>query len=411
MKKYISLAIAAVTMVGCSNEILIDDAKNEVKEVGIGFSTFTDLATKAENSGATAKNGLETYHSDFKVWGSKYVGGTETPVFTAQVVTNKATNSDWEYTPIRFWDKSATEYDFYAAAPANLSWSWDNTTKKLSLTDFAVDGLNIAKPKTGNDNPNPEIDNAAKFNDKDIMISNDVNNHTAYTNDAVNLTFNHILSRLNIGVKKGTNLDGFVVKLNSIKVYNMKSNGTFTEGANLGTDVLASGTVKRWSGSTSTFTDGVGYETVTEVTSDLNYVYQGLVIPQTVAVETVALDGKAHDAVGTVGETGYVPAINAVSATSAPYLVISYEIWTKEVAETAETPAVPSAKVDGYVYNYNLANIFNGTSNDDAIAFNEGWQNTLKITINPVAILFDADVYEWDTNKNVEVEIPDSNGL
>lgn len=398
MKKYISLAIAAVAMVGCSNEILIDEAKNEAKEVGIGFATFTDLATKAENSGATAKKGLETYHSDFKVWGSKYVGGTETPVFTAQVVTNKATTSDWEYTPIRFWDKSATKYDFYAAAPANLSWSWDNTTKKLSLSDFAVDGLNIAKTNDAN----PEIDNAAKFNAKDIMISNDVNNHTAYTNDAVNLTFNHILSRLNIGVKKGENLAKFVVKLNSIKVYNMKSNGTFNEGANLGSDILANGTVKRWSGSTSTFTDGVGYETVTEITSALNYVYQGLVIPQTVAVETVALDGKDHAAVGTAGETGYVPAINAVSATSAPYLVISYEIWTK---------GDDSQKVDGYVYYYNLANIFNGTSNADAIAFNEGWQNTLKITINPAAILFDADVYEWDTNKDVTVEIPDENGL
>lgn len=402
MKKYISLAIAAVAMVGCSNEILIDDAKNDAKEVGIGFATFTDLATKAENSGASVNKGLETYHSDFKVWGSKYVGDTETQVFTAQVVNNKANTSDWEYTPVRFWDKSATKYDFYAAAPADLSWSWDNTTKKLSLTDFAVDGLNIAKAKTGDENPNPAIDNAAKFNEKDIMISNDVNNHTAYTNDAVNLTFNHILSRLNIGVKKGANLDDFVVKLNSIKVYNMKSNGTFTEGADLGTDVLASGTVKRWSGSTSTFTSGVGYETVTEVTSDLNYVYQGLVIPQTVAVETVALDGKAHDAVGTQGETGYVPAINAVSATSAPYLVISYEIWTK---------GDDSQKVDGYVYYYNLANIFNGTSNADAISFNEGWQNTLKITINPVAILFDADVYEWDTNKDVTVEIPDGNGL
>ncbi len=389
-------------MVGCSNEILIDDAKNDAKEVGIGFATFTDLATKAENSGASVNKGLETYHSDFKVWGSKYVGDTETQVFTAQVVNNKANTSDWEYTPVRFWDKSATKYDFYAAAPADLLWSWDNTTKKLSLTDFAVDGLNIAKAKTGDENPNPAIDNAAKFNAKDIMISNDVNNHTAYTNDAVNLTFNHILSRLNIGVKKGTNLDNFVVKLNSIKVYNMKSNGTFNEGADLGPDILANGTVKRWSGSTSTFTDGVGYETVTEITSDLNYVYQGLVIPQTVAVQAVALDGKAHAEVGTIGEDGYVPAISAVSTNSAPYIVINYSIYENA---SAVNP------IDSYVYYYNLANIFNGTSNADAIAFNEGWQNTLKITINPAAILFDADVYEWDTNKDVTVEIPDGNGL
>lgn len=37
--------------------------------------------------------------------------------------------------------------------------------------------------------------------------------------------------------------------------------------------------------------------------------------------------------------------------------------------------------------------------------FNEGWQNTLNIIISPVAILFDADVYEWVTDKEADVTV------
>ncbi len=374
MKKYyIAIAAATVLLSACGRSELNDVIEPQQEE--IGFSTFTSRITKAENSSATATNALQAHHTTFKVWGSKYVAGTETAVFTAQEVNHNGT--DWTYTPKRFWDKSATKYDFYAAAPASLSWSWDNTNKKLSLSNFAVDGATIAVSESVNAN-------AVMPNSKDIMISEDITNHTTYTSAKVNLHFIHLLSRLNIGVKKATPvLDDFIVKLKEIKVYNMTSNGSFNENTTLGDGVLAGGTTARWSAATTPakFTSGVGYTTETTVTTDYKYVYQSLVIPQVVEyVADVKLNGTGLD------------------ENSKPYLNIKYEIWTN---------GTPSEKVDGYSYYYNLADIFNGNGSSENIAFNEGWQNTLKININPTAIEFEADVYEWAADKNVEIDVPD----
>ena len=345
---------------------------------------------------------------------------------------------DWAYSPIVFWDKSATKYDFYAAAPANLAWVWDNTNKKLSLDNFSVDGTTIAASAS--------IDPKAVFGDKDIMISEDITNYSTYTSTPVNLSFIHLLSRLNIGVRKdATTLSGHTVKLKSITVYGLNSNGKFDENLAAATSTTPGG-IARWgapSEGQAKFTEGKGYSTETEVTTDFNYVYQALAIPQTVTYESgILLNGT-----------------NATT-TSKPYLNISYEIWVNYTAEeakeynaalpnalapsvaltsdqaTAYNTAMTGSKVaddtltedeaadynatltgavstsdermlDDYSYTYNLADMFNGDGSSANIIFGEGWMNTLKITINPIAIDFDADVYEWAEATSVEVEVPE----
>ena len=403
MKKYLFTIATVALFASCAEK---DSFKEVVSpDVEIGFSSYTGKLTRAENSPVTGdnkKHALETYHSSFKVWGSKYVAkGTnpetydETQVFIGQVVNhqdadanaNPAVSEGWVYTPIRFWDKSATKYDFYAAAPSDLSWSWDNDTKKLSLSNFAVDGATIAASSS--------IDAAAVFGAKDLMISEDIPNHTTYTTDKVNLSFIHILSRLNICVKKATPiLDDFVVKLESIKVYNMTSNGNFNEGEDDPDNSAEGGNHSRWlaASTPAKFTAGVGYATETEVETTLNYVYQALAIPQEIEYESdIKLDGSN------------------VSENSKPYLTIEYSIY--EIDET--TQQAKTNPVDSYSYTYNLADMFNGTNNEDNddtnddIDFNEGWMYTLNITINPVAIEFDADVYEWQPKDPVNVQVPD----
>ena len=118
---------------------------------------------------------------------------------------------DWAYTPLVFWDKSASSYSFNAAAPAGLSWAFADD--KISLDNFSVDGTTIAASAT--------IDPKAVFGAKDIMISEDIDAYTNFTSAPVNLSFIHLLSRLNIGVAKSASLSGHVVKLNSITVYNL----------------------------------------------------------------------------------------------------------------------------------------------------------------------------------------------
>ena len=94
--------------------------------------------------------------------------------------------------------------------------------------------------------------------------------------------------------------------------------------------------------------------------------------PQIVETENVKADGT-----GTINK---------------PYLKINYTIWN-------------NAKTDGQTYEayYNLATVLTKTSTSEAsnTAFNEGWQNTLNITISPDKIDFDPNVALWaDTNTN-----------
>jgi len=388
MKKNLFFAaLAAIAFASCANDDLLVDnvtTPNEETGVEIGFDTYAETQTRAENSDATNKNSLSTYHTSFDVWGYKngVAAGNGVDVFVKVPVTYSS--SAWGYTTKRYWDKSASGYDFYAAAPANDAWTFDKTSRKLSYDNYSLTGATIDASAT--------IDNAAKFaTDVDLMISTDVNNYNTYTSTAVDLNFNHILSRLNIGVKKNEDLAA-EVKLTSVKVYNMKSNGKFDEGASLGTDVLANGTVKRWGAATNTattFTSGVGYSTETTITKDVNYVYQALCIPQTIGEETVNLNGKASAAEGTEGQAGYVAAVNAVSDTSKPYLVIEYTL-----------------DGEAFKYYYNLADVFNGTTGGD-VNFCEGWQNNLTITISPAEINFDAKVYEWTTKNTGTVTVPE----
>ena len=147
-----------------------------------------------------------------------------------------------------------------------------------------------------------------------------------------------------------------------------------------------------------TVDNGVGIEN----NSNYKFIIESLIIPQDADYEVVALDGQAHDAVlytteeyNTLNNTNLenldnvditqktkIAAINEVGANSKPYFVLIYTIGNEE-----------------FKAYYNLANAFgmDGTSNKTKIAFNEGWQNTLNILLNPAKIEFDADIYEWAT--------------
>lgn len=376
------IAGAALVLSSCQEDGIRNDINNTVEEA-ISFETFAQKAVRAENSGATATNGLAQYHDNFAVWGSKYINDEEqTPVvFENQLV--KYASSDggkWQYSPVRFWDKSANKYDFYAAAPASESWVFDNTTKKFTLSNFSVDNVSLAVGTACSAD-------AVMPNNKDIMIATDAfANPATDSKTKVHLLFNHILSRMNIAVKKGDVLKDYIVRLDKVMISEMLKTGSFDESRASG-NALASGSVARWT-NTSTKED-FGYNETGDnrlkVASSDTYVYQGLIIPQTVDYKSIKLDGT--------------------DASGDAYILIAYTMYT--ASGDAEI-AVPGGK---YEYYYNLADIFigNGAASGDAVDFCEGWMNTLKITINPDAIEFIADAYEWDEKEPVEVDVPDIN--
>lgn len=451
MKKYLFILATAAIVASCSDT---DSFKEVVTpDTEIGFSTFTSKLTRgtadeaSENNNTTTVNNLEAYNTTFKVWGSKFIGSAETRVFGVNDkgdVVSWASATNWTYSPIRFWDKSATSYSFYAASPSKYNWGWNNTSKTISLDNFAVSGTNRVTDLDDNGTDaftvSTSIDASAIMSkdDEDLMISNDVTDYKTYTNANVTLHFNHILSRLNIGVRKAAVLDDFEVRLKSIMVYNMKSNGKFDESLNA---AVPTGSIARWttpSDGQVKFTNGVGYKfdnttdflevtsTASAQTATYQYVYQGLVIPQAVAYNpTVEVNNYvANQTPAHFRLDGQDKGTNAN-----PYIVINYEIWTKASTYTAaeaadyntehnlsstnegyktEGDTKAPEKMDGYEYYYNLADVFNGDNSSDPVNFCEGWQNTLKITLAPVAINFDADVYEWALDENVAVNVPEN---
>ena len=376
MKKSVLFLATAALFAACTNDSVRENIADD--QVEIGFSTYIQkpVASKADNSNAENLNDLEAYHQNFVVNGFKTVANAETQVFTDQLVTYNSADGKkvWEYSPVSYWDKSASKYSFYAAAPETAAWTFANDETKgkyYTISNFTVTGTSLALATL--DAPNA----AAVFGEEDLMIATDIPAHTAFTATAVNFTFNHILSRFNIAIS--TSIEDGTVTLKSLTVNGMNNKGSFDESL---AAASTAGSTARWN---NLAVDGTYAITAVKdasnndvvVNASKQFIYQGLVIPQTAAYESINLDGTSDEA--------------------APYLNIQYSITTGEGA---------AAKTQDYSYFYNLADLFNGEGSSN-LAFNEGWQNNLYITIGAAAINFDAQVYEWatqDPEGNLEVQ-------
>ncbi len=409
MKRLFILSAAVAALASCSNsEVITEVNEPQVPDKAIAFETFSSNATRAENSNASQVEGLNLHHGDFSVWGYKnvqdtYVFGTEGTTSPDQStegvkVSYNEASSKWTYSPIRFWDKGANSYEFYACAPATETTTDPHfvlnkktggtqaddyfTLNAVTLRNYTLSGTQYAQSMKENQVQNPE-DGGTQITtggNIDYMIA-DACKITTFTS-SVQLHFNHILSRLNITVKKGETLNNAIAKLDvvSLEVKNMVSTGNFNESKKSG-DELSEGTTGRW----TVTTDGPKVTYVANALSDVkrdyltdrdNYILQSLVIPQTIEYEEIKLDGSTN-------------------SPSQPYMKIVYVITTGTGNDT---------NTETYTAYYNLAAAFGAVKSSQVtaggneyseVAFNEGWQNTLNITIDADAITFEPKVYQW----------------
>lgn len=409
MKRLFILSAAVAALASCSNsEVITEVNEPQVPDKAIAFETFSSNATRegAENSGQTKTDGLEEHHNNFQVWGYKdvqpdYVFNRVTVSYTDP--TAEVQSGSWNYNPIHFWDKNANSYEFYACAPATASDATSSfTLNQVSETSsqtqaneyFTINNVtlnNVTSKKTDyvhslKDNQVTNSVNKSGVTSSssitygnagantDYMIANACKVANTNFGDPVQLLFNHILSRLNITVKKSNALDNYEVALTSLVVKNIQSKGNFDESRQV-TD-LNQGTTGRW----NTQNSPLNYvaNSLSSVTTTSQYVLQSLVIPQEVEYEEINRDGTTGSAGNKV----------SLSNNNKPYIELAYTITSSPYTESFKAY-------------FNLAQAF-GSSND-AIAFNEGWQNTLHITIDADVISFTADVYKWADNKTYEL--------
>ena len=291
------MAAAATMLAACTQSDFVNEVPESAPQA-IGFKTVASKTTRAENSSAEYTWGLADHHKAFTVWGHKLVGTDGINVFNGVKVSYS--EGAWSYVAdgvnLVYWDKGATSYDFYAAAPVKTDfWTLnDNSTSNtigddyITTESFTVQPHNAATYQESADENKTksfyEVEDA-----EDLMIAAPANVVVAGSDltQPVQLNFIHLLSRLNVEVT--TSLDGVVIK--NITVGNMNSKGTFNEKNTLKEgETLATGTYSRW-----TLEDGLVVYTAGEKAlnkGETLIAIEALVMPQLAGVETINLYDK-----------------------------------------------------------------------------------------------------------------------
>lgn len=152
MKKYLVFAASALALAGCSSDDFVGDSQGNVKEsnAAINFSSGTNKITRA-----TGKDAATALHNNFVVYGYKSTGGTKSTVYDHYNVNyiegskNQSNKAGWEYVgqptnalnsvtgaeqTIKYWDYSASQYDFVAFSFGGKTQGTDVTASKVDNT-------------------------------------------------------------------------------------------------------------------------------------------------------------------------------------------------------------------------------------------------------------------------------------
>ena len=364
-KSYLMMAAAATMLAACTQTDFVNEVPTEAPKAIAFENGFVNKTTRSENSSSNYTLKFSDHHNSFKVWG--YKNESTTPVFdgkTVNVTLGEGAGSEiYRYDGLVYWDESATSYHFYAAAPATHNWTFNAPT---SIEDQDEGSFSTAVSL------------------QDVSIHNDQGSHMTALGDAqdlliaapcqptigetVGLEFVHILSRLNIIVSKKSGMTE-EVRSYEVSVKNIQKEGEFDE-ADAAAD--PAGSLARW-----TTKGNNGEYKATNTTGALvqegveRHVIQTLVIPQAVTSEKIALNGAG------------------VTDANHPYLYVKYG-----VANGKDNEGNPTFEI--FEKYYNLAQIF-GVTEGKTLPFNEGWENTLTLTIGPATIDFKANVATWAT--------------
>lgn len=242
MKKILLVAAAATMMVACGQtEKLNNDLVNNEAPRVIGFNTISEKATRAG-----VIEDLELYHKTFAVWSTKESMNTHAidTVFNGDdakdIITFDSVRlapNHWTYNPYRYWDRQA-EYSFVAVAPNSKVIRFnkpenvgDNTGTfvTVSADGYTLIGQNLqsttapaeAEIKVGFD--------GADGNDTDLMTSGKIGRKGSDPVADVNLSFKHILAKLNVSIAKDPVFDNVKVVIKSVKVTGLDDNGVYFE--------------------------------------------------------------------------------------------------------------------------------------------------------------------------------------
>ena len=389
---WLSMAAVATVLVACTDDVVLrDDNQSQIDSPSaIGFSSYSEKGTRGD---VTNPLFLEYYHGTFTVYGSKIstVDNSVSEVFdggATSLVTfsdNATAPNEWTYSPYRYWDKQA-DYNFIAVAPdaSIVNYNWDLSANPLSevsavsatgqdfvtaAAGYTLVGQNLQATATSAEITKGFVGGVDK--DTDIMTSSLTSENGASHNPDVVLSFKHILAKLNVTVAKASVLNDADVYVKSLEITGLKDHGTYAESAYYySVDSTHSG----WTASV----ESAGYALSYIYANDANY--------------DSTKDGfELEDYTTTTVSTYFIESLvmpQAVAADDAT-LVLKYQIVTKDGT---------SFHKEDYSYKLDMNSAF--------ASYLDRHNYTLKLTISPEVITFDADAVVWDNvgEKDITIE-------
>lgn len=396
MKKSIITIIAAASMLAaCYDNVKLnnDPEFQPTANDMIGFSTYSEKTTRAADANSV---NLYDFYKTFDVYAWKNSGADEQNVFNHVPVEYFTTDTQgtyvyktapakpstewgaswatsfkgWFYQEIRYWDKLATGYNFYAIAPYEPTPSpalaianGDDNIKIGSASDTYK--ISTEKNLAGY----PTITNDKKYFgfNKDYMLAD--KSETKY--QLVSLNFHHILTKFNVMITLTDKYIGsqpFTIK--ELDIVGLEDEGYFVYGTNMTTNGW---TTKSGSKYDIKLDKDFILKNVPESVEDKTeysgyYWIQTLIFPQTL---TCASPGALKEA----------PANK--------YLYIEYTIGTE----------IFKAYYDlAYVFDNTL--IAGGTYN-----LEQGSEYTINIKVGPEPIVFEANASKWADDLIVDRDV------
>lgn len=412
MKKYLFIIAAATLIIsGCGEtEKLNRDIPESRTNVPLSFSAYSNVITRATDAKNSTK--LNDFYDVFAVYSWKAVdNGTPQDVFKnipneyftadeqGDVVYDAAgekpsiewavpsnigvDNGYWYYENLRYWDKLAT-YQFFAIAPYD-----DSATPYYSVA-AGDNNFSLFKNEDGKryDISTEEVNLMAskpekalkyyRFNN-DFMIADKKSTSTiAETATAasqdVNLVFHHILSKLNVMIKKDPDFKGKQnLVVTDLVIANLQKEGSFVFKNN-------SMTENGWTttGKYNISLTGKNYSLNSETAADNYdecYWVENLIFPQDITCKKAYVDNVID------------PQSDADNLDT--YLYIAYKIGD-----------------DVFERYYDLANVFGVKTANTTYSFEQGSQYRLTITVGPKPIHFTAEVTKWIEDTDPDSQTP-----
>ena len=373
-KSYLMIAAAAAMFAACSNNDTFKEVDNQ--DVAIGFDgKYVNKATRAEINEAW----FQTSGKHFGVYGYK---GESFALFTNEDVSWNG--SDWVHTTVRFWDKNATDYNFYAHAPRAAAHTFTN--KKYTFTSIPV----ITEINTGD----PDIVVATPITAMGYgnCTHTDVNGHGE---GHVEFDFNHILSKLAFKVKTSVPSSAAEITVTEVKL-------DFPTGAATWAQANADAVAGTTTYSSYTAKDGIGNDGKPILANFETAVFSGT----TAALTSTGVSLVDATNSSNVGNTFIVTPVAVSPATTGLEHVfgvkVTYNIQYKKLNPAYATDNTVEQYInDGDPETDCIATGVIGGGNTTATQYKPAQNSSYIITIdvNPAQIQFCVDnVIGWDTD-------------